>query len=418
MRSEPAAWSWAEHLRQGGTRPWSAWTGEAAAPGSPATGHPPAGWVPPAAAQLELVRLLAARPAAGPLVRSGRFPRLADVVLGRSAPGRGLAAAPLRWPHDDGPRVGAPPVDPADLPVAELVRAGVGVLAELLVRASTGPQGRGRIGRPSARAARPALRRPSATAFQLCGPPVTTAAVRRTLAGSGHREGGRDPRVVLLAPPLDLALVQVWSARVQDGAPVRWRGFLDRSARRPGLPPSADYAALARGWAQRVGPGSVHVLVAPDPSDPSQGSAGRAVADLLGLRLRPGAHGRHLPGEPRELSAAGVDAVRRVSRILGVRLRQDRHRDAVRRLLEVLDRPGPHLLTVPPRHRPWLEEHAARVAEGLRSGGYAVHGDPAGVLPAGAAPSGPRRHDVLEVVLDACLALADPQAGAREAEQR
>ena len=411
MRLEPAAWSWTQHLRRGGTTPWRGWTAEPLA-----TDGPPSGWAPPAAAQLELVRLLAGRPGAGPLLRSGAFTGLADVVLGRSAPGRGLAAAPLSWPHPAGPRVGTPPVDPADLPTTELVRAGVGVLGELLVRASAAPAGRHRVRRPGSGPARPPLRRPFAPAFELCGPPVVTAGLRRALAGSGHREGGRDPSVVLLAPPLDRALTQVWSARVQAGAPVRWRGFLDRCARRPGLPPAADYAALARGWAQRVGPGAVHVVVAPDPTG---GGTVRAVADLLGLRLRPGVPERDLPGEPRALPPAAVDVVRRVTRVLGVRLPRDRHLDAVRRLVEVLDRPGPQPLTVPPRHRPWLLGQAARAVEGLRAGGYAVHGDPEGVLPdTGGAPTGPRRQDVLAVVLDACLALADPQAGAREAEQR
>ncbi|MWP67899.1 hypothetical protein, partial [Escherichia coli] len=120
-----AAWSWTEHLRHGGTTPWSTWLGLTH------DADPPAGLTPPGAAQLELLRTLAAQ--AGP-DRATALPRLTEVVLGRSGPGRGLAQQPLAWPGPLGrPPFGAPPVDPGDVPVAELLRLGVGVLTDLLL---------------------------------------------------------------------------------------------------------------------------------------------------------------------------------------------------------------------------------------------------------------------------------------------
>ena len=91
----------------------------------------PRGWSVPGAAQLERVRRLA-------LVSQldgATFTRLADVVLHRSAPGRGLAQQPLSWPVREGAprRFGAPPTDPSAVPVDELVRVAVGTLTELLL---------------------------------------------------------------------------------------------------------------------------------------------------------------------------------------------------------------------------------------------------------------------------------------------
>jgi hypothetical protein len=376
----------------------------------------PPGWPAPGAAQLELVRRLAGRPAARPLLVAGAFGRLADVVLQRSAPGRGMAPAPLAWPAGSPAAAhgfGAPPADPADVPRAELVRVGVGVLAELLVAA------------PEASAPhRPPRRRPLSRSFQLCGAPVTTASVRRSLAAAGQVEGGRSPQVVLLAEPLDAALAQVWSARVQDGVPVRWRGFLDRWARRVAegtLPPAVDYPALAALWAAQVGPERVHVVAAPESLD----AAAATAAAALGLPAlgRP-AHGRtRRRPDPQwqPLSAEGVDVLRRVSAVLGVRVAEAEHRHAVRRLAGLLAQRRPHRLAVPPLHRPWVLRCASEVAAALRAGGYAVHGDLDRLVPAppdADVPTAPRPRAELGLVLDACARLAALELMAGEAEPR
>ena len=95
--------------------------------------------------------------------------------------------------------------------------------------------------------------------------------------------------MLLLAEPLDAALAQVWSARVQRGAAVRWRGFVQRWAGRRDLPPSADLPALARLWAERVGP-------EPGARRRRRPAARTGpAAEVLGLPLRPGTDRRRRP---------------------------------------------------------------------------------------------------------------------------
>ena len=179
-----------------------------------------------------------------------------------------------------GPTLGAPPVDPADVPEEELVRLGVGALTDLLLAA----HGEGTVPGPTSLRRRPLTRTPT---FALTGAPVTSSAVRRALGAAGHAEGGRSPRVLLVAAPLDESLAQVWSARVQRGAPVRWPGFVQRWSGRRHLPPAADLPAVARQWAIRVGPGSVHVIVS--AGDP--GTVARTAAGILGVGLSPARRG-------------------------------------------------------------------------------------------------------------------------------
>ena len=389
---EGTGWTWFEHLRAGGSTPWREWS----ATDRPAVAAPP-GWTAPGAAQLELVRRLAAQDR----LRGAAFTALADLVLSRSGPGRGLAHQPLLWPGDPRRGFGAPAADPADVPAEELVRLAVGTLTDLLVRAPVRPE------------PRPPRRRliTRAPAFRLAGAPVTTSAVRRELGRSRLVEGGRRPRVVLLAAPFDDALAQVWSARVQRGAPVRWRGFVSRWSNRPDLPPALDVAALARQWAARVGAQQVHVAV-----------AGSATADtaarVLGVGLRPRASG--VPVVSRDLSPAAVDVVRRVNAVLTVRLDPAARRGATRTLVGALDVPHPGTpgLTVPAEHAEWACERAARMTEDLSGGGYPVHGRLADLAPVlTGLPTRPPQDGVLTAALGACLALAsgihDPQTKTR-----
>lgn len=378
---QAAAWSWADHLRAGGTTPWLEWLGTApAGPGPDAATRGPA----PGAAQLELVRRLAQRHA-GPAGDPG-FAELADRALRRSGPGRGPAHLPLLWPGDDRPRrVGAPPTDPATVPAEELARAGVGLIAELL---ATRPL-------PVPEDPAPVRRRLWGKSFHLAGAPVTTGLVRSAMAAAGHVEGGRRPEVVLFAEPLDVLLAQIWSTRVQRGAPVRWVTFAGRWARRDQLPPSADLATIASFWAARVGPGRVHVVAGPDPR--------RTAAAILGLRTAD----PHTDPDPRSLSPAAVDVLRRLNRVLNVRFGVEARTLHLRHLTTLLpDDPAPRL-DVPARHRAWLDDRARRVADDLRDGGYAVHGDLAGIAPRHVGAPHPRRSDVLALVLDMCLRVAE-----------
>jgi len=207
--------------------------------------------------------------------------------------------------------------------------------------------------------------------------------------------------VVVLVQPFDRILAEVWSARVQRGAPVRWPGFVRRWSGRPGLPPAADLPGLAREAADRVGADRVHVVSV-------DGDPGTAVADALALRARP----RQAPPRLRDLSPEAVDLCRRVNAVLAVRVDQQRHRAALARLIPALppsrSREG---LTVPGRRRRWALTRAQGLAEDLRSGGYRVHGDLGRLLPACAGVTGPDRREELTVALSACARLGEEWAG-------
>ena len=379
-----AAWSWADHLRAGGTTPWLEWIASLPSVRDRVSGGGPV----PGAAQLELVRRLAGRdPAAA---HAPGFPALADQALRRSGPGRGPARLPLLWP-DQQPRrrVGSPAVDPARIAPDELVRVGIGLLAELLV---TGADTPAPVSRPRPR------RRAWHRQFHLAGAPITTALVRDAVEAAGHREGGRSPEVLLFAEPFDLLLAQVWSRRAQFGSPVRWRTFVGRWAQRDELPPAADLADIASYWGARVGSSRVHVVAGADPR--------RTATDVLRLRLAP----TPLAPEPRSLAPEAVDLLRRLNKVLNVRADGERRKLLQRRAVALLPVDPAPRLAVPRRHREWLEARARRVTEDLRAGGYAVHGDLAGIAPRHAGPTYVRRPDVLELVLDTCLRAAELKA--------
>jgi hypothetical protein len=388
---EQTAWAWVEHVRNGGTTPWLTWartrSSTAASAGSARTGpHLPG------AAELELVRRLGERHADSGGVLD--FPALADLVLRHSGPGRGMGQLPLLWPEAAGRArgVGPPPTDPAQVPVDELLRVAVGALAALLVSSPPPP--------PLPRAPR---RWPWSPQLRLAGAPLTTAAVRASLAAAGHAEGGFRPVVLLFAEPFDVHLGQVWSARVQRGAPVRWDTFVTRWAGSDVLPPAADVAAHAAYWAGRVGPDKVHVVV-----DADDAAAARIAAEVLGLRVGD-ATGRAVL---EHLSPTATDLLRRLNRVLNVRVADDT-RPALLRAATTLLRGEPgDPLAVPPRHLGWARERADRTAENLRAGGYAVHGDLTRIGPRQeGGVSHPRRRLVLDLGTDAVLALARSGAG-------
>jgi hypothetical protein len=394
------AWSWVDHLRDGGTSTWREWQRRpevAVATSTP--GDAPL----PGAAQLELVRLLATRRSerrgtgsVRPAVDAAGFGALADRTFTRSGPGRGMAELPLALPGDRRRGVGPAPVDPGDVPAEELVRVGVGLLADLLTETP----------RPTAVPDRPTRRRPWARSFRLVGAPTTAATVRAALAASGFVEGGRSPRVVVLSEPVDVLLAQVWSTRVQAGAGSRWRPFVRRWANRDRLPPVVDLAAVAATWRQRVGPARVHVVAADEPVT--------AAVEAIGIRLdrvppvrfgAPRASRTATDLEPVPLSPPAVDLVRRLNEVLHVRLDPLHHESVLRDLVPRLPR-DPQPLAVPALHRQWLHRQARRLTEHLGENGYAVHGDLDRVAARHSGPSGPRHRDVLDVLLDAVLQVA------------
>ncbi|MDN4172099.1 hypothetical protein QWY28_04015 [Nocardioides sp. SOB77] len=345
---ERRAWGWVASLREGGTTPWSAWTGEAQARGR----------VLPGAQQLELLRRvnLAGRPT----------PELVRRVLGASAPGRGRPDLELVGAVDPGP-FGPRPVDPADLPTDELVRVATSVLADDLVATAL----------PEA----PSARRPWRRRFRLVGDPWLADAARAELRARGRAAGGRGSVALVLATDLGTMLTHAWAHRVTgEGAPP-WRAWLAEAVARDRVPPRADVLHALRAWDARVGRERVRLVL--DPA---------ALPGLTGTR-------RPLAAPP-ALSADGAELARRTAPVLGLLVRPERRTRVLREVLvpRVVALGGPPLV-VSPEHAAWVAAQAERVHRTVRAAGYPVVGDPGALLP--------REHaGVAEPSEDGVLALA------------
>ena len=349
-----AAWSWVAHLLAGGTTTWAAWVQQ------PTWREGSLEPVPgleslPGAAQLELLRLLV-EDAGAPLDHD-----LAMRVLTRPAPGRGAVDLPLGWPGagqvtaDGFHHRSSPPTDPGSLDVEEVVRVAAGVLADVLLELPAAPPPRRRPTKP-----RPRIRRGPSVWVE--GPPRTRAVVRAELEAAGARlhrgrlrwTGGRTTpdRVLVVVPPLERGLLEVWEDRSVAGAARRWEHWVQELHGSGRLPPSLRARTVARWWAERIGADRVQVRVVPG-------------ADAAG-----------------DLSAIEVDVVRRVNAVLLLHRREAERAELATRLasrLQGLGREigvlGPARLRVPPAQLPWLQSWSARITNGLSAAGYPVEGD-------------------------------------------
>lgn len=366
-----AVLGWADHLRAGGTTPWTTWVRDPA----PTTASHATGPLPDAV-HLELLRRLNDR-AGVPLGAA------ADVVLGTPSPGRGLVDVPLPWPGH-GPAFGSPPTDPAELPSEELVRLAAGVLTRLLPGVPLRPEA-------------PAPDRwplPWRPRFRVHGAPLAADVVRRGLTAAGAVESDWRPVHLVVATPVEQLVAEHWTAATRAGGILRWSTVWRRARAADRLPGPVDVAALA---SQLHGQGAeVHVLVAADAA-----TATRLAGPPLGVRpdAPPSGDGADLPGS---------DLLRRVNRLAAL---LESPRALTERLVQVL-REIPRT-PVPPQapraSRDWAARAAARLADDLSRADYPVHGDPA-VLHA-APPGGPRRSGAgtvdpdhtLDVALAACL---------------
>ncbi len=221
------------------------------------------------------------RAAAGGGPSGPAFTRLADLVLSRSGPGRGLAAAAARLAG--GSEVTARPTvrRPAGRPRRRPGRRAGAARRRHADRAAAGRARRS----PS----RPPPRRRLLTrtpAFRLAGAPVTTSAVRRELGVVRPRRGRP---LATRGAARRAARPRPWRrsgrSRVQRGAAVRWRGFVQRWAGRRELPPSAR---PARPWPGSGPTGSVPTgcTSSRPPRRPQRADRRGACS---GLPLRPGA---------------------------------------------------------------------------------------------------------------------------------
>lgn len=330
--SQATGWGWVAHLLDGGTTPWSAWSGTAE----------PRGTVLPGAQQLELLRRLnlAARPS----------PTLAAAVLATDPSRRSRPALPLVGGADPLPH-GPRPVDPADLSDGELSRLAAVLLAQQLAAQSLGP------------APRPGRRRPWRLRYQLVGDPELVAPLRRHLVARGRPPGGHGVNVVVLGTDAGRMLVDLWTAQsLRNGAPP-WHEWLATTVREGGLPDGIDLDRIARRERERPATHRVHLV-----TDPA------LAPRVLGVRRGP---------QVQPISAAGTDLGRRiVSALRPMAAAGDRARlvTEVLRPRLALD-PGPALV-LPARTREQLEPAVAGMVGEVRRGRYPVHGDPGLLMPA------------------------------------
>lgn len=325
-QGEPRAWGWVQHLVDGGSTPWSDWSGDA----------PPCRESIPPAQNLELLRRLNELGPPGPEL-SGR-------VLAVSAPGRGQPELELRG-ADRGSPFGPRPVDPSTIPFSELLRVATAVLAGDLIELGPPPPSPAPVRRP----------RLFRTRYRLVGDPELVAPIRGELKRQGRPPAGRSPRTIVLAAGVDRMLADAWTHRAFGPGVLPWPAWLGRLARESHLPDAVDVLGQVRRAARRVGTGRVHVVL-----DPSH------LAGLVGARGP-----LELPPAP---PASGPDLARRVAPVLAMSV-PGRRRALLRRLrLLTADSPG-HPPRLPPEQLEWANARADQTISGLRRGGYAVHGD-------------------------------------------
>jgi hypothetical protein len=354
-------WAWVDHLRSGGSTPWHDFAGAADAPRAGAR-------LLPGAIQLEVARRLNALDG-----RDDPDHRvLVEAVLTASAPGRGQPDLELVGIHGGSP-FGPPPVDPAALPVEELVRMAAGVLADRALVLPAPPL-----------VERRRLPVPWRRGHHLVGDPLLADHSRDALRDAGRRPGLRSPVVVLHADDLAAMLAHVWTWRVQHRVTPSWGWWLNHWARRDELPPRVDLTTVAARWAAQVGRDDVHVVVGTPP------------VALLGVAPGP---------RPDPLSADAGELLTRVNGVLRVLVTPEKHQrllDGV--LLPLLADERGARPAVPARRQAWVRGRAERLVEELSGAGYPVHGDLASLVPrSGQEPAATTAAGVLDVALRALL---------------
>jgi len=326
------AWGWVAALREGATTPWREFAGA-----GDRRGH-----YLPGAQQLELLRRLnaAGRPGA----------TLVERVLTASAPGRGRPDLELVGAAEES-RFGPRPVDPAELPDAELARVATGLIAEDLVTA--GPPAPVRDGRP----------RPWRRAYRLVGDPWLADPIRAELRRRGRPPGGKRPTILVLGTDLGTMLADAWTARSFAEGGAGWREWLGGFVAHDRTPPRADLVTHARTWADRVGRDRVQIVVSTEH-----------LPALVGVR-------RPLPAPP-AYPADAVDLARRVSAPLGLLVLPELRARLLHETLGawLADAPGDRL-GIPAAHVEWVQVRAAGMRDALLHAGYAVHGDPDALVP-------------------------------------
>ena len=333
------AWGWVAHLRDGGTTPWAEWR----TPGEPS------GAVIPGAQQLELLRRV--NQAAGGRVEAA----LADRVLRATAPGRGLPELELVGAELDA-RFGTPPVDPARIAPAELLRCAAHLVAQDLVRMgpvpASAPTGTGGV--------RSLLRRRRV----LLGDPWLRSELTRELTARG-RPPAPSGRAIVVGADLPTMLADAWTNACFERPAAPWGEWLGHWGNRRGLPPGLNLARVARSWGEQHGSSRVEVWL--DERD-----------------------------LPRALGVAGLPAARRPGRTAAELSR--RVAFSLSLMIPIAERPrllregllprlrddlfDTDLPVVPAEARGWVQDRSARLAGQLAEAGYPVRGRPWSAAPA------------------------------------
>ncbi len=361
------AHAWVAHLRQGGTTPWLAWSGQ---PSAGEWGGPL-----PGAQQLELLRRINLASGSGARARAGSDrarTRLADRVLRAPAAGRGKTDLPLVGL--DTPGFGPRPVDPAGLSAHELLRVACVLLADDLVGLGADPV--------ATSWSRPWRRR-----FRLVGDPVVVGVLREDLLSRGRPEGGPRPFVVAVGAPLDDLLAHTWTQRCFETGTKPWSEWLRFWRERDQLPARADLLTSVRRWSTR------RPFV-------------RIVTDLDRLPRQLGV--RHLP----DVHVPGADQAelaRRVAAVVGLRVAAAERPALMRTLQHRIPDSGVAPVAVPSREHDWVAASAERMSRSLSRAGYPVVGDLADLAPRPASGTtgagGPDDRRVLDLAI---RMVADP----------
>ncbi len=342
--------AWAGQLRAGSAQTWGEFLADH---GTSVQLGPPIDDGPlPTAAQLELVRRLPGSPDLAGLPDRAA---LADLVLTTAGVGRGLVDTPLPWSEESA--TGTPPVAPEALPADELLRIAAGVLVRLLADEPRGPTAR------ESRRWRPWRR-----GFTLLGAPTTVELVRSALLAEGLREGGSRTTWFVLGGSLEDLMAQRWAARVRAGAGMRWQRMWRTAVAHDRVPPGIALPRIARHLAEQFGPERVHVVLAPDAS-----TTARLVGDVLGVTAPP-IDERH--------DVLATDLLRRVNPVLTLAIGDEGRRQVISGVWPEIaagEDSGP--LAAPAAHLDWAGATGERMAAALAGARYAVHGDPALVVP-------------------------------------
>ena len=218
-----------------------------------------------------------------------------------------------------------------------------------------------------------------------CSARPTVDLVRGALLAGGLREGGGSRTTYLvLGGPLDELMAQRWSARVRAGAALRWQRMWRIAETHDRVPPGIALPTVAAHLADEFDPARVHVVVAPD-TDTTLGLVG----EVLGVTLEP-------IGD--RYDDLATDLLRRVNAVLTLAVGDGARRELVSRVWpEIADGEPSGPLAVPARQLDWAVATGERMASMLDGARYAVHGDPAVVVPTPrpGARRGPRPDDVL-----------------------